>query len=52
MRDVILTIAMAIGIVCLCLCMAYAVIDTQEQHGAQLVNNYWPFSVETQVRDR
>lgn len=52
MRDVILTIVMAIGIVCLCLCTAYAIIDTQEQHGAQLFNHYWPFSVETQVRDR
>lgn len=46
------TIIMALGILALCLCMAYAVIDTQEQHGGQLFNPYWPFSVETQVRDR
>ena len=52
MRDVILIIAAVIGIVCLCLCLAYAIIDTQERHEAQLFNRYWPFTVETQVRDR
>lgn len=51
MRDVTFTIIMALGILALALCMAYAVIDTQEQHG-QLFNPYWPFTVETQVRDK
>lgn len=51
MRDVTFAVIMALGILALCLCMAYAVMDTQEQHG-QLHNLYWPFTVETAVRDR
>lgn len=39
-------------VLALCLCLAYAVIDTQAQHNGQLMNPYWPFTVETQTRDR
>ena len=42
--------ATAIVVLALCLCMAYAVMDTQSD--GQLKNAYWPYSVETQVRDR
>ena len=50
MRDVMFTVIMALGIVALCLCAARLIIDMS--HGAQLHNAYWPFSVETSVRDR
>ena len=32
--------------------LAWAVLSTQPQAHAQLRNAYWPYSVETQVRDR
>ena len=51
MRNVTFAVIMALGILALCLCMAYAVIDTQEQHG-QMHNAYFPFSVETSIHDR
>lgn len=51
MRDVTFAIVMALGILALALCLAYAVMDTQAQHGGQLANPYWPFTVETAVRD-
>ena len=51
MRDLTFAVIMALAILALALCMAYAILDTQEQHG-QLHNPYWPFTVETQVRDR
>lgn len=44
-------VLVGLTVLALCLCMAYAVMDTQEQHG-QLHNPYWPFTVEIQVRDR
>lgn len=52
MRDFTFAVIMALAILALCLCMAYAIIDTQAQHGGQLANPYWPFTVEIQVRDR
>lgn len=51
MRDFTFAVIMSLVILALALCMAYAVIDTQEQHGGQLANPYWPFTVETSVRD-
>jgi len=51
MRDVFFTIVMALGIVAVCLSLAWAIIGTHEQY-EQLRNVYWPFTVETQVRDR
>lgn len=51
MRDVTFAVIMALAVLALALCMAYAVIDTQAQHG-QLHNPYWPFTVETVIHDR
>lgn len=51
MRDVTFAIVMAIGILALCLTIAQGLIGIQDAHG-QLHNPYWPFTVETQVRDR
>lgn len=51
MRDVTFAVVMALGILAMCLCIARGVIDVQEQ-GGQLFNRYWPFTVETAVRDR
>ena len=51
MRDVFLTVVMALGIVAVCLSIAWAIIGTHEQH-EQLRNVYQPFTVEMQVRDR
>lgn len=51
MRDVIFTVIMALGIVALCLCIAQAILGINKP-SAQLHNAYWPFSVETSVRDK
>lgn len=50
MRDVTFAVIMALGILALCLCIAQTVMDIDG--GAQLRNPYWPFTVETAVRDR
>lgn len=50
MRKILGGIIVGLTVLVLCLCMAWAMLDTQS-HG-QLRNQYWPFSVEMQIRDR
>lgn len=50
MRDVITAIGIALAVLATALLLAVAV--TQPAHSAQLKNGYWPFSVETSVRDK
>lgn len=51
MRDVTFTVIMALGIVALCLCIAQTIMDIQKPD-TQLHNPYWPFSVETSIKDK
>lgn len=50
MRPVCKAVIFVLIALVLGLCMAYAMLDTP-QH-VQLKNAYWPYSVETSVRDR
>lgn len=50
MRGIIGATALAITVLAICLALAVAV--SQPRAHAQLHNPYWPYTVETQVRDR
>ena len=51
MRDVVFTVVLSIGVLWLALTLACCNVDAHDQRQAQLRNAYWPFTVETQVRD-
>lgn len=50
MRRILGRILLAMAWLVLALCMTYAILDVQA--GQPMHNPYWPFTVETQVRDR
>lgn len=51
MRDVLTAIAIGLATLALCLWLGSLMIqDTQSGH--QLKNAYWPYSVETSVKDK
>ncbi|MBQ9002175.1 MAG: hypothetical protein IJ087_10010 [Eggerthellaceae bacterium] len=45
-------IAIGIGVLALCLLVGVMTVDSQPHRSAQLHNAYWPYSVETQIRDK
>ena len=52
MRDVIFAIVIAMGVLWLALILTVHCLDSHDARQSQLRNAYWPYSVETQVRDR
>ena len=50
MKRLLGCVLVSLVVLAMCLCMAWAIIDTGQRHA--LKNPYWPFSVETSVRDR
>ena len=50
MRDILFALLVGFGVLAICLWLAFA-LSTDAPSG-QLHNAYWPFSVETSVRDR
>ena len=52
MRNIFIAIAIAILVMTSCLACAAAILQSQPAHASQLHNPYWPFSVETSVKDR
>lgn len=51
MRDIFFALLVGFGVLAIALWLALVAIGYHEP-GAQLHNAYWPFSVETSVRDR
>lgn len=52
MRNIVFAIAMGVGVLLMAIALALAIVDGQPRHSAQLHNAYWPYSVETSIRDR
>lgn len=52
MRKPVMVIALALIAVWFCVMCAKAIVDTQPRYSAQMHNAYWPYSVETCVKDR
>lgn len=52
MRNIVAAIALGMGVLALCLALGMLMSDSQPKYNGQLRNAYWPYSVETQVRDR
>lgn len=52
MRNIVTAIVMGVGVLLLAIVLALAIVDGQPRHSAQLHNAYWPYSVETSIKDR
>lgn len=52
MRPLLRGIAVGLLTLAVGLSVAMLVVDTQPKYSAQLHNAYWPYSVETQIRDK
>ena len=52
MRNVVFAMVLGLGVLALALCLALAINGSQPQPTHQLKNGYYPFTVETEVRDR
>lgn len=52
MRHIVTAIALALAVLLAAIALALAIVDGQPRHSAQLHNAYWPYSVETSIRDR
>lgn len=51
MRNIVAAIALGMAVLALCLALGMLMSESTPKY-TQLHNAYWPYSVETQVRDR
>ena len=52
MRDITLAIILAFVVLSVALALAFYSLETHDQQQAQLRNAYWPFTVETSIKDK
>lgn len=52
MRNIVFAIVMGFGVLLMAIALALAIVDGQPRYSAQLHNAYWPYSVETSIKDR
>ena len=51
MRDIYLAVAFSLVVLIVALCVSVLMLGTQDEPN-QLHNAYWPFSVETSIKDK
>ena len=52
MRNILTAIALGMAVLLLCIALGMLMSDSQPKYNGQLKNAYWPYSVETQIRDK
>ena len=52
MRNIAFAIALGIAVLLTAIALALAIVDGQPRYNTQIHNAYWPYSVETSIRDR
>lgn len=51
MRNILTAIALGMAALLLCLALGLLIADSQPKYNGQLHNAYWPYSVETSIKD-